>query len=59
MMLCSKCNNHASYDSPELLCEEHWIEWWVDGFYPRDGSQARLNYINEIKESINKSPLKS
>jgi hypothetical protein len=28
MMKCSKCSKEAEYDSPDNLCNEHWLEWF-------------------------------
>jgi hypothetical protein len=27
---CSRCDREATYDSPELLCDLHWAEWWAE-----------------------------
>ncbi len=30
-MHCSKCKKEAVFDSPELLCQDHWAEWFAYG----------------------------
>jgi len=32
---CSKCLKEATFDSPKDLCEDHWVEWWVEGLNPQ------------------------
>lgn len=26
---CAQCTDEAEFDSPDLLCSEHWIQWWI------------------------------
>lgn len=33
MSKCTKCNRRATYVSPELFCDEHWLRWWNEGVY--------------------------
>lgn len=30
MLKCNKCDQEATYDSPENLCDDHWVEWWFE-----------------------------
>ena len=34
-MTCSKCIKEATFTSPNDLCDDHWVEWWVDGLNPQ------------------------
>lgn len=31
-MKCTKCNNEATYDTPEDLCDGCWFDWWAEGW---------------------------
>lgn len=35
-MTCLHCTRAAEYDSPDPLCAEHWLAWWVANF--QDGT---------------------
>lgn len=35
-MKCNKCEQEATYNSPEPLCDNHWFDWWTEG-YIEDG----------------------
>ena len=32
MIKCIRCEKEATFDSPELFCDKHWAEWWVEGY---------------------------
>lgn len=57
LVKCAKCDKLAEYDSPDRLCEDHWVEWWVDGLEPKDEAE-RQQLIADIKENIH-TPLSS
>ena len=33
---CSECGALAEYDSPRLLCERHWLEWFNKHLPPKE-----------------------
>ena len=45
-MKCVKCDKEATYDSPENLCDEHWFEWWTEGYSKEEIESLK----KEIKE---------
>jgi len=48
---CRKCKKPADYTHPDLLCEEHWIEWWIDGMEPKNAAE-REQLTKECREAI-------
>lgn len=48
---CRKCDKPSEYDSPDLLCEDHWVEWWVDGMEPKNAAE-REQLTKECREAI-------
>lgn len=48
---CRKCSKPADYVSPDLLCEDHWVEWWVDGMEPKN-QEERRQLEKECRETI-------
>ena len=52
---CNKCNREATYDIPELLCDNHWAEWYAqenkDGTNPLTHKE-RKQYKKEILQRI-------
>ena len=44
---CSKCPSPATFTNPEDLCDEHWVDWWMEG-YEEDGyGAAELHQIRQ------------
>lgn len=62
MGICSvpNCHLHATFDSPHDLCDEHWIDWWMED-YEQDGyTQEELAQIREeCRDNIQKRAEKS
>jgi len=51
IMCAKKCGREAEYDSPDHLCEDHWIEWWVEGMEPRT-PEERAMLMAEMREVL-------
>lgn len=28
---CVKCDQPAVYEAPDILCDQHWLDWWNEG----------------------------
>jgi hypothetical protein len=52
------CGREAEYEIPEDLCEDHWIDWWVEGMRPRT-PEERAQLVEEVREEIRRDPVKS
>jgi len=54
-MKCSKCEKEAEFDTPELLCDEHWAKWWAFN-QPGDefllSPQQEQKYYEEVLERL-------
>ncbi len=31
-MKCVKCDRESTYDVPTNLCDEHWVDWMMEGY---------------------------
>jgi len=52
-MFCVRCGlREATYVSPEDVCENCWIEWWVDGMGLEGREKAA--YRRELKADLRK-----
>jgi len=54
MAICVKCDQAATFDSPDNLCDQHWAEWWVDGLKPKseeEREQLLKETLTEIGEA--------
>lgn len=49
-MKCTKCDKEATYDVPELLCDEHWAEWWTVGEDGQENPEYKEEVLEQIKE---------
>lgn len=52
-ILCSKCGETATYDSPDMFCDDHWAEWWVEGIF--DGQSPDPVASSKLKHEVMKS----
>ena len=43
-MKCTKCDNEATYTSPEHYCDEHWARWW--GGFDEQNDRSYMMYFN-------------
>lgn len=43
-MKCAKCDKEATYYVPELLCDEHWAEWWIIGEDSQENNEYKEGY---------------
>ena len=50
-MNCSKCSRPATFCSPAAYCDDHWVEWWVDGMHPKTPQQREM-FEKEAHDSI-------
>lgn len=63
---CVKCDKDSEYDSPDILCQYHWTEWWCEGVY--EGTWSTLSqeerdkliqkHIDEINTPMTPEELK-
>lgn len=52
MIKCVKCEQEATFSSPDNLCDEHWAEWWVNGIEPESEQEIHKKQVLEtIKEN--------
>jgi hypothetical protein len=50
---CVKCGKSATYDSPNDLCDEHWIDWWIEGMKEQGFTTEQIaEYRKEIEETV-------
>ncbi len=56
---CVKCARYAEFDSPAVLCEYHWSEWWCEGVYEEWSTMTPSAREAAIQETIEnrKNPL--
>jgi hypothetical protein len=51
-MKCIKCDRKATYDSPDNLCDEHWVDWWFEGddkfLSPDEVKKEKQDLLNSI-----------
>lgn len=49
---CVKCDEYATYDSPEPFCDNHWAEWWAEGIAetPEEFEQVKQEALQICKE---------
>lgn len=54
--ICIKCDKEAEYDSPAMLCGEHWAEWWAFIGEPTEMTpeEQKLVYEDALK-TVNQS----
>lgn len=45
---CCKCEKEATFTSPSPLCDEHWAEWWLEGYPNRKRDKAMAETIKLI-----------
>ena len=54
MNVCNKCEQGAAFDSPENLCDEHWVDWWLEGYDKVMSPQKLQEERQQIMEIISK-----
>ena len=52
---CTKCDEYATYDSPENMCDVHRAEWWAHGIAttPEEFEQIKQEALQICKEEEN------
>lgn len=53
-MICIKCNRESTYDSPKDLCDEHWVDWWLEGYDEFLSPEEMVKEKQELLDSIHK-----
>lgn len=41
-MKCVKCDQEATYDSPDAYCDRHWFEWWTEGWLEDGATEEEI-----------------
>ena len=50
-MKCEKCEKEASFFSPANWCDDHWFEWWTEGYTTEERIEARKDFDDLINDS--------
>ena len=57
MPKCVKCGEEAEYYIPKDLCENHWLDWWVDDYAEENRMEVKLD-ARDVLRAVNNCKMK-